>query len=82
MTLWLVTAIIVAAVLVALGVIIAVLKRQWVYILYMAVPVVLAVGLIIIGELTDRQSYPASIPFMAGIWVVLIAVFVKKKSRE
>jgi hypothetical protein len=48
----------------------------------MAVPVLLAVGLIVLGEITNRESYPASIPFMAGMWVILIALFAKNKKRE
>ena len=82
MTLWLIIAIFIGVVLVAAGVLIAVFKRQWIYILYMAVPVLLAVGLIVIGELTKRESYPASIPFMAGIWAVLIAIFARNRKRE
>lgn len=79
---WLVIAIITGLVLVAAGVLIAILKKQWLYILYMAVPVILAVGLIVLGESTKRESYPASIPFMAGIWAVLIAIFARNKKRE
>ncbi len=79
---WLVIAVITGLVLIAAGVLIAVLKKQWLYILYMAVPVLLAVGLIVLGELTNRESYPASIPFMAGMWVILIALFARNKKSD
>ncbi|MBN2379178.1 hypothetical protein JXM67_05195 [candidate division WOR-3 bacterium] len=81
-TLLLIIAIVIGVLLVALGIIVAALKRQWIYILYMAVPVFLAVGSIIVGELTGRESYPASIPFMAGVWAALIAVLARNKKRE